>query len=369
MKIKVAKCGFPYTPSTAPLLKGCRSPRWPSAEPPPPWDTSRILARWMPTVMELANATSHFTLATKQPAGNQHGSKAVAYVYFSLGENKVGEGHAGRTHASILYRNITVSLWLLIFTVLHHQGLSLVALNDVENESASPHAACWAEPELVSSGLQMKAENLQPPPRPKGAVTGCVLSPSTTACEKWLSRTTKSMYILYHVEGGKLQQGQEKLGLWRMFQQRWLMVLKETPTAVSNFFPISHKVTLPPLSFCFLEFFIFFLLPVFDLESRLVICVMTAKIKDLNTVWLGISSIAFDGSLAACGYMQHCSTEIYCPGFNSRIISIALNWMLALFTMLFKWYFVCQAWKKSRGNTDAVLLERVLNFVKMFNIY
>lgn len=37
--------------------------------------------------------------------------------------------------------------------------------------------------------------------------------------------------------------------------------------------------------------------------------------------------------------------------------------MLALFTMVFKWYFVCQASKKSTGNTDALLLEHVLTLL------
>lgn len=64
------------------------------------------------------------------------------------------------------------------------------------------------------------------------------------------------------------------------------MVLKEAPTVVSNFFPISHKAT--PSFFLLFYFSPFFLLPVFDLESRFIICVMTAEIKDLCTVRMGI---------------------------------------------------------------------------------
>lgn len=63
------------------------------------------------------------------------------------------------------------------------------------------------------------------------------------------------------------------------------MVLKETPIVFSNFFPISHKVA---ASFFFFLFYSFFPLPVFDLELRLVICIMTAKIKDRHTVCMWI---------------------------------------------------------------------------------
>lgn len=183
----------------------------------------------------------------------------------------------------------TFSFWLLIFIALCPRGLSLGELDSTEDESASPPWSPLGRSNHVLTGkFRAPDEGRKPvaPPTPKGAVTGCTLSPSTPAWEKWLSRTTKSMYILYHIKEGKQQQGQERLGLWRMFQQRWLMVLKETPTVFSNFFPISHKVT---PSFFLLFYFSFpFLLPVFDLESRLVICVMTAKIKDLCTVCMGI---------------------------------------------------------------------------------
>lgn len=200
---------------------------------------------------------------------------------FTLPGGKQGRGSAGRAHGLTLYTNILLPFQILTFTVLHPWCLSCAVQETSASFPLSPGAAVSS---LVSSGHQRKAEN-PGPAKPRGICDRP--EPFHYSAREMAFRNNNDYVHSVPCQRGKIATGTRKAQVVKDVPAEVIndvernphcfKFLSNQPRSCSLLFPL---VLFPPA--------FFFLLPMFDLESRFIICVMTAEIKDLCIVCMGI---------------------------------------------------------------------------------